>query len=137
MSPSFIILSGREKYWKTFLTKLYTISASNFCNCIIISNVVKCKPDRMPLNVSLSIFLWKVGVPFREKNIKLLYTWKCRLHSYNRNSILHFIAEAVIHCRKYHLHNCNRDSHLLKYNKNCHPHIPCRNCHLHKCCRNF
>ena len=29
----------------------------------------------------------------------------------------------IIHCRKYHMHNCNRDSHLYNYNKNCHPHI--------------
>ena len=27
-----------------------------------------------------------------------------------------------MHCRKYHLYNCNRDSHL-------HPHICCRNCY--------
>ena len=43
----------------------------------------------------------------------------------------------IMHCRKYHLHNCNRDSHLHNYSKNCHPHILCRNCHLHMCCRNF
>ena len=29
----------------------------------------------------------------------------------------------IMHCRKYHLHNCNRDSYLHNYNKNCHPHI--------------
>ena len=43
----------------------------------------------------------------------------------------------IMHCRKYHLHNCNRDSHLHNYNKNCHPRICCRNCYLHMCCRNF
>ena len=63
-------------------------------------------------------------MPFRERNMKVLYTWKCCLHSYNRNSDLHFTTKAVMHCR-----NCNRDSHLHKYNKNCHPHIQCRNCH--------
>ena len=46
------------------------------------------------------------------------------LHNYNR-------VMCIMHCRKYHLHNCNRDSHLHNYNKNCHPHICCRNCHLH------
>ena len=43
----------------------------------------------------------------------------------------------IMHCRKYHLHNCNRDSNLYNFNKNFHPHIRCRNFHLHKCCRNF
>ena len=49
--------------------------------------------------------------------------WKCHLHSYNRNSNLHFTIETVVDCRKYHLPNCKRDSHLHKYNKNCQPHI--------------
>ena len=66
MYPPFIILSGGEKYWKTFLTELHTISTSNFYNCIIISNVVKCKPGRMSLNVFLSI-LWKMGAIYRTK----------------------------------------------------------------------
>ena len=72
---------------------------------------------------------YEKSVSFREKNMKLLYTWPCHLHSYNRNSNLHFTTETVKHCRKYHLHNCNRDFRLHKYNKNCHPHIQCRNCH--------
>ena len=63
--------------------------------------------------------------------------WKCHLHSYNRNSKLHFTIETVVDCRKYYLHNCKRDSHLHKYKKNCQPHIWPRKCHLHKCCRNF
>ena len=25
----------------------------------------------------------------------------------------------ILHCRKYHLHNCNKNSHLHNYNKNC------------------
>ena len=36
----------------------------------------------------------------------------------------------IMHCRKYHPHNCNRNVHLHNYNKNCNPHICCRNCHL-------
>ena len=43
----------------------------------------------------------------------------------------------ILHCRKYHLHDCSRNSHLHNCNKNCHPHICCRNCHLHMCSRNF
>ena len=27
----------------------------------------------------------------------------------------------IMHCRKYHLRNCNRDSYLHNYHKNCHP----------------
>ena len=33
----------------------------------------------------------------------------------------------IMHCRKYHLHNCNKDFHLHNDNKNCHLHICCRN----------
>ena len=33
----------------------------------------------------------------------------------------------IMLCRKYHLHKCNRDTHLDNYNKNCHPHICCWN----------
>ena len=29
----------------------------------------------------------------------------------------------IMHCRKYDLHNCNRDFLLHNYNKNCYPHI--------------
>ena len=27
----------------------------------------------------------------------------------------------IMQCRKYHLHNCNKDSHLCNYCRNCHP----------------
>ena len=60
----------------------------------------------MPLNVFLSI-LWKVGVSLR-KEYKIV-TWKCHLHSYNRNNNLDFTIETVVHRWEYHLH---------KYNKN-------------------
>ena len=43
----------------------------------------------------------------------------------------------VLHCRKYHLHDCSRSSYLHNCNKNCHPHIFYRNYHLHMCSRNF
>ena len=47
------------------------------------------------------------------------------------------IVMCIMHCRKYHLDDCNRDSHLHNLNKNCHSHICYRNFHLHTCCRNF
>ena len=43
----------------------------------------------------------------------------------------------TMHCRKYNLHNCNRNSHLHNYNKNSQPHLFCRNCRLHMCSRNI
>ena len=36
------------------------------------------------------------------------------------------IVMCIMHCRKYHRHDCNRDSHLHNFN-NCHPCICCRN----------
>ena len=70
----------------------------------------------------------------RERNMKLL------LETVTYSTVTCITMEIVMcimHCRKYHLYDCNRDSHLHNYNKNCHPHICCRNCHLHMCCRNF
>ena len=46
------------------------------------------------------------------------------------------IVMCLMGCRKYHLHDCNRDSQLHNFNKNCRPHTCCRNFDLHKCCRN-
>ena len=68
----------------------------------------------------LNVFLSK-WVPVWEKNIKMLL----------ENSNLHFTIKTIVHCRKHHLHNCNRDLHLHIYNKNCYLHIWCRKCHLH------
>ena len=65
-------------------------------------------------------------LPFRQRNIKLLL----ETVTYIRVACI-IKMETVIcimHCRKYHLHN---------YNKNCYQHVCCRNCHLHMCCRNF
>ena len=42
-----------------------------------------------------------------------------------------------MHCRKYQLHNCNRNSILHNYNKNYHPHLSSRKCDLHMCSRNL
>ena len=33
---------------------------------------------------------------------------KYHLHSYNKHSNLHFTIETDVHCRKFHLHYCNR-----------------------------
>ena len=41
----------------------------------------------------------------------------------------------IMHCRKYHLRNCNRNPRLRNYNKNCQPHLSCRNSHLLNCNR--
>ena len=45
----------------------------------------------------------------RERNIKWLLESVTYI-SYNRNSNLYFTIGTVVHCKKYHLHNCNRDS---------------------------
>ena len=40
------------------------------------------------------------------------------------------IVMCIMQCRKYHLHDCNKDS-LHNFSKNCHPHIWCRIFHWH------
>ena len=47
------------------------------------------------------------------------------------------IVISIMHCRKYHLRDCNRGSRLHNFNKNCHSHICCRNFHWHECSRNL
>ena len=68
----------------------------------------------------------------RERNMKLLLETVTYIAIKERLTCIITIETVmcIMHCRKYHLHNCNRDSHLHNYNKNCHPHIFCRNCHL-------
>ena len=81
--------------------------------------------------------LWKMDV--RERNIHLLLeavTYMATMETATCIITIEIVM-CIMHCRKYHLHDCNRDSHLHNFNKNCHPHICCRNFHLHKCCRNF
>ena len=46
----------------------------------------------------------------------------CQLENEYMKLLLETVM-CIMHCRKYHLHNCNRDSHLYNYNKNCYPHI--------------
>ena len=33
------------------------------------------------------------------------------------------IVMCIMHCRKYYLHDCNRDSHVHNFNKNCHTYL--------------
>ena len=40
------------------------------------------------------------------------------------------IVMCIMQCKKYHLHDGNRDSCLHSFNKNYHPHVCCRNFHL-------
>ena len=77
----------------------------------------------------------------RRKEYKIV-TWNYHLH--NCITVTFLLTETVtciitietvmsmMYCRKYHPHNCKRDSYLRNYNKKCHPRICCRNCHLHK-----
>ena len=75
----------------------------------------------------------------RERNIKLLLeavTYMATMETATCIIAIEIVM-CIMHCRKYHLHDCNRDSHLHKFNKNCLPHIYCRDFHWHKCCRNL
>ena len=69
----------------------------------------------------------------RERNMKLSYKTVTYIAIKERvtSKITIETVMCIMHCKNYHLHNCNIDSHLHNYNKNCHPHICCRNCHLH------
>ena len=78
-------------------------------------------------------------ISLRESNIKLLL--EAVTYMATKETATYIITTQIVmcimHCRKYHLHDCNRDSHLDNLNKNCHPHICCRNFHLQKFCKNF
>ena len=63
----------------------------------------------------------------RERNIKLLIeavTYKATTETATCIIIRCItttcieIVMCIMHCRKYHLHDCNRDSHMHKFNKN-------------------
>ena len=73
----------------------------------------------------------------RERNMKLLLETYIAIKVRVTRIIAMETVMCIMHCRKYHLHNCNRVSHLHNYNENCLLHICCRNCYLHMCCRNF
>ena len=82
----------------------------------IFIKVVKCKLDIIiPLNVFLSM-LWKMDVSWR-KEYKVA-TWSCHIHGYNGNNHIITIEKVmcIMHCRKYHLHDCNRKSDLYNFN---------------------
>ena len=67
-------------------------------------------------------------VSVREKNLKLLLgtvTYKAITETVPCIITIETVM-SIMHCRK---------SHLPNYNKNCHPYICCRNCHLHQLCR--
>ena len=71
----------------------------------------------------------------RERNIKLLLEGVTYIAAIETATciITIKIAMRIMHCRKYHLHDCNRDCHLHNFNKNCPPHICCRKLYLYKC----
>ena len=75
-------------------------------------------------------------VSVRERNIKLLL--QTVTHIATTETVTRIIAIEIImcimYCRKYYLHDCNRNSHVHDFNKNCRP--ASRNFHLHKYCRN-
>ena len=76
-------------------------------------------------------------VSVRERNIKLLLETATYIANTETGFCIIKIVMCTLHCRKYYLHDCNRDSHMDNVNKKCHPHSCCRHFHLHKCCRNF
>ena len=73
-------------------------------------------------------------VSIRERNIKLLLETIIYIAITETVTCIITIETVMckMHCRIYHLHNCNRDSHLHNYNKKFPPHICYRNCHLHE-----
>ena len=72
-----------------------------------------------------SYHFYEKWMSVRERNIKLLLeavTYIARMET--ATSIITIgIVMYIMHCRKYHLHDYNRDPHLHNFNKNCHPHI--------------
>ena len=59
----------------------------------------------------------------RERNVNLLLEAVTNMAAMETCIITIEIVMCIMHCRKYHLHDCNRDSHLHNFNKNCHSHI--------------
>ena len=86
----------------------------------------------------LSGQFYEKWVSVREKNIKLLLqavTYIATTVTITCITTIEIVM-CIVHCRKYYLHDCNRDPHVHSFNKNGHSDIYCRNFHLHKCCRN-
>ena len=78
------------------------------------TKVVKCKPDIMPLNVFWSFYEKRLS--FRERNMKLLLETVTYIAIKERVTCIITIDTVtfIMHCRKYHLHNCNRVSHVAQ-----------------------
>ena len=68
-------------------------------------------------------------VSVTERNIKLLLETVTYIATTETVACIITVEMVVciMRCRKYHLHDCNRDSHVHIFNKN----------YLNKCCRNF
>ena len=65
----------------------------------------------------------------RERNIKLLLetvTYIATTETVTCITTIEIVM-CIMHCRKYYLHNGNRDPQLHNFNKNCHPNICCKN----------
>ena len=62
-------------------------------------------------------------VSVRERNIKLLLETVTYIATTETVTciITIEIVMCIMHCRKYHLHDCNRDSNVHNFDKNCHP----------------
>ena len=61
----------------------------------------------------------------RERNINLLYeavTYMATMETITCIITIEIVM-CIMQCRKYHLNDCNRDSHLDNFSKKCHPHI--------------
>ena len=60
-----------------------------------------------------------------ERNIKLLLETVTYIAATETVSCIITMETVmcIIHCKKYHLHNCNIDLQLHNFNENCHPHI--------------
>ena len=61
----------------------------------------------------------------RERNMKLLLETVTYIAMKERIACIITMETVmcIMHCRKYHLHDCNSNSHLHNYNKNFHPHL--------------
>ena len=64
-------------------------------------------------------------VSVRERNIKLLLETVTYIATTETVTciITIEIVMCIMHCRKYYLHDCNRDFDMHNLNKNCHPHL--------------
>ena len=75
--------------------------------------------------MSINQLGYEKWVSIRERNINLLFETVIYIAITETVTCIITIGTVMckMHCRKYHLHNCNRDSHLHNYNKKFPPHI--------------